>query len=99
MVTKMVMPAVVLVLLILTVAILRRSVRSGSSATSVATQFLTLERKLEVLADCGFRLSEPFTQEDLLKSWPREKLEKPGFETLLLGLGMTEGGSPGGTNA
>jgi len=51
---------------------------------------LTLEQKLEILARCGLRLGAPFTVEDLLKSWSREVFEKDGFDSVLVGLGMTE---------
>jgi hypothetical protein len=51
---------------------------------------LTLERKLEILAECGLSLVPPFTAHDLLESWPREDFEKPGFTMTLVGLGMTE---------
>lgn len=51
---------------------------------------LTLERKLEQLAQFGFHLAAPFQLEDLLASWPRGKFEKPGYNTVLVGLGMTE---------
>jgi hypothetical protein len=51
---------------------------------------LTLEQKLEILAGCGFSLAPPFTAENLLESWPRERFEKPGFAMTLVGLGMTE---------
>lgn len=51
---------------------------------------LTLERKLEILAECGLRLAAPFTVQDLLESWSRENFEKPGFNLTLVGLGMTE---------
>jgi hypothetical protein len=51
---------------------------------------LTLERKLETLAECGLSLAPPFTPENLLESWPREQFEKPGFTMTLVGLGMTE---------
>ena len=51
---------------------------------------LTLERKLEILAECGMGLAHPFTALDLLESWPREEFEKPGFDLTLVGLGMTE---------
>jgi hypothetical protein len=51
---------------------------------------LTLERKLEILAECGMNLAPPFTANDLLESWPREEFEKPGFDLTLIGLGMTE---------
>src|ERR1700742_224977 len=55
-----------------------------------AKDALTLERKLEILAECGLYLAPPFTAQDLLKSWPREEFEKPGFDLTLVGLGMTE---------
>lgn len=51
---------------------------------------LTLERKLEILAECGLSLAPPFTAQDLLESWPREQFELPGFNLTLVGLGMTE---------
>jgi hypothetical protein len=54
----------------------------------------TLEQKLEVLASCGFRLAEPFTCDDLLKSWSRADCEKPGYDLVLVGLGMTEEQEP-----
>jgi hypothetical protein len=55
-----------------------------------AKESLTLERKLEILAECGLSLASPFTAQDLLESWPREEFEKPGFALALVGLGMTE---------
>jgi hypothetical protein len=55
-----------------------------------AKEALTLERKLEILAECGLSLAPPFTAQDLLESWPREEFEKPGFDLTLVGLGMTE---------
>jgi hypothetical protein len=51
---------------------------------------LSLERKLEILAGCGFRLAAPFTVQDLPLSFSREQFEKPGFDLVLAGLGMTE---------
>lgn len=54
----------------------------------------TLEQKLEVLASCGLRLAEPFTREDLLKGWSRADYEKPGYDLVLVGLGMTEEQEP-----
>ena len=50
----------------------------------------TLEQKLAILAECGLSLALPFTAQDLLESWPRERFEKPGFTLALVGLGMTE---------
>jgi hypothetical protein len=55
---------------------------------------LTLEGKLEMLAECGLSLAPPFTAQDLLESWPREEFEKPGFNLALIGLGMTEERAP-----
>jgi hypothetical protein len=51
---------------------------------------LTLERKLEILAECGLSLAPPFTVQDLLESYSREQFEEPGFTLALVGLGMTE---------
>ena len=51
---------------------------------------LTLEQKLEILARCGLRLAEPFTPEDLLKTFKRSVYEKPGFDAALVGLAMAE---------
>jgi hypothetical protein len=50
----------------------------------------SLEEKLDLLARFGFRLEEPFTVDDLLTSWSRDVFEKPGFNMILVGLGMTE---------
>jgi hypothetical protein len=55
---------------------------------------LSLEQKLEILASCGLRLEPPFTVEDLLQSWSRDLFEKEGFDSLLVGLGMTEERAP-----
>jgi hypothetical protein len=55
-----------------------------------AKEPLTLEQKLETLAECGLSLAPPFTAQDLLESWSREEFEKPGFDMTLIGLGMTE---------
>jgi hypothetical protein len=60
-------------------------IRRGSPSNQ-----LSLEHKLEILADCGLRLDTPFTVQDLLKSWPREAFDKGGFDLCLVGLGMTE---------
>ncbi len=49
-----------------------------------------LERKLEILARCGIGLTPPFQGRDLLESWPRKDFEKPGFNMVLVGIGMTE---------
>lgn len=55
---------------------------------------LNMEQKLELLANCGMRLANPFEPKDLLTSWAREDYEKPGFDLVLTGLGMTEEQEP-----
>jgi hypothetical protein len=50
----------------------------------------TLEEKLEFLAGVGFRLAAPFGIEELLSSWPRPHYERPGFHSVLFGLGFKE---------
>ena len=48
------------------------------------------EQRLKTLETCGLKLSSDFTVSDLLESWPREDYEKPGYDLVLVGLGMTE---------
>jgi hypothetical protein len=55
-----------------------------------STAPLSLEQKLDILANCGLRLAAPFQVQDLLTSFNREDFEKPGFDLVLMGLGMTE---------
>jgi hypothetical protein len=50
----------------------------------------TIEEKLAALAECGFRLKGQFGVSDLVESWGREALDKPGFDLALVCLGMTE---------
>jgi hypothetical protein len=50
----------------------------------------TIEDKLLALAECGFKLKEGFGVPDLVESWGREALDKPGFELALVSLAMTE---------
>ena len=83
---KILIPIIIVVVIAVVVVIVRRKL--GGSAT--ANQTLTLEQKLEVLSTCGLRLSAPFKPEDLLTSWGREEFEEPGFDLVLIGLGMTE---------
>jgi hypothetical protein len=56
--------------------------------------FDTIEDKLRALAECGFRLKDQFTVADLVQSWGREALDKPGFDLALVCLGMTQEGPP-----
>ncbi|MBF0548421.1 MAG: hypothetical protein HQM08_28555 [Candidatus Riflebacteria bacterium] len=64
----------------------------------VDTRVLTLEEKLDLLTECGFKLNTPFTVENLLASWPRNEFEKPGFSLVLVSLGMTEEQEPWGNH-
>jgi hypothetical protein len=79
----------VAVILLLRTTSYRRPTSSGAGGPQ-----MTLEQKLEVLAGCGFRLAQPFTCDDLLKSWNRADYEKPGYDLVLVGLGMTEEQEP-----
>ncbi|MBI3395768.1 MAG: hypothetical protein HY042_08035, partial [Spirochaetia bacterium] len=54
----------------------------------------TFEQKLEILARCGLELSPPFHARDFLESWTRKDFEKPGFNLVLVGLGMPEEREP-----
>jgi hypothetical protein len=87
---KILVPIIVVALVVIVVLIVRGKSRTGSKANRV----LTLEQKLDVLAGCGLRLADPFKPEDLLASWGREDYEKPGFDLVLVGLGMTEERQP-----
>lgn len=80
--------AIVLILLI-TATSRRRSASSGAGDPR-----MTLEQKLDLLAGCGFRPAPPFTCDDLLKTWNRADYEKPGYDLVLVGLGMTEEQEP-----
>ena len=61
---------------------------------SLSRQRLTLEQKLELLAECGLELAVPFTFDDLLLSFDREEFEAPGFDVVLFGLAMVEEEEP-----
>lgn len=54
----------------------------------------TIEDKLRALAECGFKLKDQFGVSDLVESWGREELDKPGFKLALVCLGMTQEGPP-----
>lgn len=64
------------------------------STSASAGEKLTLEQKLTNLAQCGLKLAEPFTVEDLLTSWPRKRFEEPGYDFLISTLGYTEEREP-----
>jgi hypothetical protein len=82
--------AIAIVVILLVKATSRR--RSGPSGAGDPSA--TLEQKLEVLASCGLRLAEPFTCDDLLNAWSRADYEKPGYNLILVGMGMTEEQEP-----
>jgi hypothetical protein len=50
----------------------------------------TIEDKLSALAECGFKLKDPFSVSDLIESWGRKSLDEDGFNLTLVCLGMTE---------
>lgn len=54
----------------------------------------TLEAKLAALEQCGLRLAPPFTVGDLLKIADRSEYQKPGWDMVLVGLGMEEEQDP-----
>jgi hypothetical protein len=70
------------------------SSRSKSSNVAPSSKSQTLEERLATLKTCGLELAAPFTVNDLLKSWKRSDYEEGGFETVLVGLGMTEEQEP-----
>ncbi len=51
---------------------------------------MTIEEKLDSLAECGLKLRDPFGVSDLIRSWGREALDKPGYDLALVCLGMTQ---------
>ena len=76
-----------LILLVIAVVVVRVSKSTGA-------QPKTIEERLAVLESCGFKLAAPFTINDLLKSWSREEYEVRQWDTILVGLGMTEEAPP-----
>lgn len=53
-----------------------------------------LESKLEILADYGLELAEPFTVKHLIDAWGKEEYEKVGFRAVIFGLAGTEEEEP-----
>lgn len=51
---------------------------------------LTIEEKLQALAECGLLLRDQFGVPDLVNSWGREALDEPGYNLALVCLGMTQ---------
>lgn len=91
---KILIPVAIAALAIVVVVIIKCISRSGFGSISAATQAMTLEDKLRVLAECGLVLENPFKPEDLLSSWDREEYEKQGFDLALCSLGSTEEEEP-----
>jgi hypothetical protein len=55
---------------------------------------MTIEEKLQTLADCGLRLKDEFGIPDLVASWGRKALDEPGYNMALVCLGMTQEQAP-----
>ena len=91
---KILITICVIVLATVVILMIRRGAQFSSISDSNAKQQMTLEQKLEVLAGCGLKLSDPFTVDDLLRSESREEYENPGFDSVLVGLGLTEEQKP-----
>jgi hypothetical protein len=51
---------------------------------------MTIEEKLDALAQCGLKLKNQFGVPDLVRSWGRQALDKPGWNLALVCLGMTQ---------
>jgi hypothetical protein len=51
---------------------------------------VTIEEKLMALADCGLKLKDEFSVDDLNESWGRKALDEPGYDLALVCLGMTK---------
>lgn len=51
---------------------------------------MTIEEKLAALARCGLKLKDQFSMADLEESWGREALDEPGWDLVLVCLGMTQ---------
>lgn len=49
-----------------------------------------MEAKLATLKKCGIDFTPPYTVKDLLESYSRQELEKPGYDWVLIGLGSSE---------
>src|SRR5215475_14835428 len=51
---------------------------------------MTIEEKLNALAQYGLKLRDQFGEPDLADSWGREALDEPGWNLALVCLGMTQ---------
>jgi hypothetical protein len=91
---KLVAIAIGLVVLTIVVFAFRKASSGGQRPAPAMAKPKTLEEKLATLEKCGLTLKAPFTVDELLKSWDREEYEKDGYESVLMGLGMTEEQEP-----
>jgi hypothetical protein len=81
---------VVIIATAIVIAVLLAFKKHGNREARDRKKAQTLEEKLSVLEACGLKLASPFTPDELLKSWDRDKYETEGFDLVLVGLGMTE---------
>ena len=93
-ITDFIMPVFYTLVIIIAIVTLYRYLRSRSTVKPGKRMTYSLEQKLEILADCGFKLATPFTVDELLTSWDRDAFELLGFDLVLVGLGMTEEREP-----
>jgi hypothetical protein len=82
--------AVIAVTLIIFLLFRNRGDTTARTSHNLPSRAQTLESKLTTVAECGLTLSPDFTVDNLLESWDRESFEKPGFDLVLVVLGMTE---------
>jgi hypothetical protein len=91
---EILIPILVVAIVVVVFLLVRATSHPRSNPASPGDLPTTLEQKIEVLAGCGFRLAQPFTVEDLLQSWDRAALEKLGYDSVLVAMGMTEEQEP-----
>jgi hypothetical protein len=91
---KILIPILAVAVVAVVVLLIKAMPRSRSSRPSTGDLPMTLEQKLEVLAGCGIRLAEPFTGDDLRGLWSRTDWDKPGYDLVLVALGMAEEQEP-----
>ena len=86
---NLIVPLSFIIVIIIVTITLRNQFRPPMREKTT-TSLYTLEQKLSILANCGFKLAEPFTTESLLESWNRDAFEKPGFDLLvnIIGAGV-----------
>ena len=91
---KILATVIVLALVIAVFLIIRRGAHSELNVHPQKDGGMTLEQKLATLSRSGSKLNDAFSEADLLTSWSRAEYEKPGFDLVLVGLGMTEEEEP-----